>query len=154
MGIKHYHLDYHSIDYDRLKPDAIQIAIPIHLLADDYSIPIDSTGVKRMPGPFTLTSEMVKHLKEAYFEAYAEAPSATDAVVDVELYNVTDGAVVTKVTYSGDSGLKVSSDIAATLKTLTGKVLAARINVTTASATAGATQLIRSIVLRLVLGVS
>jgi len=154
MTIRHYHLDKYSITYDQLQTNTIQLAIPIHLLAKSVSVAIDSTGVKEDSGHFTLTSEMVKHLKYAYLEAYADAPSATDASVDVELYNVTDGAVVTKVTYAGDSGLKTSSDIASTLKGLAGKVLSARINVTTASATAGATQTFRSVVLRLVLGIS
>ena len=154
MTIRHYHLDKYSITYDQLQTNTIQLAIPIHLLAKSVSVAIDSTGVKEDSGHFTLTSEMVKHLKYAYLEAYADAPSATDASVDVELYNVTDGAVVTKVTYAGDSGLKTSSDIASTLKGLAGKVLSARINVTTASGTSGATQTFRSVVLRLVLGIS
>ena len=154
MVVRRYHLDRHSVDLDHIIPNTIQIAIPVHLLATSLSVAIDSTGVKYTGGHFTLTSEMIKHLKAAYLEAAADAPSATDASVDVELYNVTDAAVVAKITFAGEGGVKASSDIASSLKDLAGKVLAGRINVTTASATSGATQTFRSIVLRLVLGVS
>ena len=152
--IKRYHVEKHSVEYTDLVEDTIQIAIPVHLLATARSVAIDSTGVKENCGHFTITSEMVKHLKEAYLEAYASTPTATDATVRAELYNVTDAEVITYVEYAGEGGSKVSSDIASTLKTLTGKVLCGRINVTTASATTGATQTFRSIVLRLVLGIS
>lgn len=152
--IKRYHVEKHAVEYTDLVENTIQIAIPIHLLAGQLSIPIDSTGIKNIVGHFKLTSEMVKHLKEAYLTSTADAPSATDATVHVELYNVTDGSVVAYVEYAGEGGTKVSSDIASTLKTLAGKWFNARLNVTTASATTGATQVFRSIVLRLVLGIS
>ena len=128
----------------------VKFAIPIHLLATAESVAIDSTGTKLHTGDFTLTSEMIKHLKEAYLEVDAGTPSATDAVVEVQLYNETDGASITAVTYSGEGGHKISADIASTLKTLAGKVLSAHIEVTTTSGTSEATQIFRSIVLRLV----
>lgn len=152
--IKRYHVEKHSVEYGDLVENTIQIAIPIHLLAKQTEVAIDSTGIKENTGYFTLTSEMIKHLKEAYLESFADTPSATDATVKVELYNYTDGEVVTSIEYSGVGGFKKSSDISTTLKTLGGKVLFGRINVTTASATTGATQSFRSIVLRLVLGIS
>jgi len=152
--IRRHQIGKQSVEANDLVENTIQIAIPIHLLAKSVSVAIDSTGVKERTGSFTLTSEMVKHLKEAYLEARADAPSATDAKVDVELYNESDGAVVTSVSFEGEGGSKISNNIADTLKTLTGKVLCGRINVTTASATAGATQTFCSIVLRLVLGIS
>lgn len=140
----------HSRTAETLAKFPVKFAIPIHLLAKSVNVAIDSTGDKEHVGHFTLTAEMVKHLKKAYLEAYAGTPSATDAVLVVKLHNFTDGVDITSVTYSGDSGLKVSPDIASTLKTLAGKILKAIITVTTASATAGATQPISSIVLRLV----
>jgi len=154
MPVRAEHVAKAAIDYTQLRGNTIQIAIPIHLLAKTTTITIDSTGVKEACGHFTLTSEMVRHLKEAYLEASADAPSATDAVVAVELYNDTDASVVASISFSGEGGTKTSSDIADTLKALAGKVLSGRINVTTASATAGATQNFKSIVLRLVLGIS
>ena len=154
MTIRHYHVDKHSLTYDKLAENTIQIEIPIHLLAKSISVSIGSTGVKEICGHFTLRSEALKHLKAAYFEALADTPSATDATVNVELYNVTDSSVVATLTYSGAGGYKATSDISSTLKALSGKLLAARINVTTASATTGATQTFRSAVLLLVLGIS
>jgi len=152
--IKRYHVEKSSIEYQDLVSNTIQIVIPIHLLAKSVEVAIDSTGEKETSGHFKITSELVKHLKEAYLEALADSPSATDAVVDIHLWNWTDAESVTTVSFSGEGGFKASSDIADTLKTLTDKVVNGRIYVSTASATSGATQTIRSIVLRLVLGIS
>jgi len=152
--IRRHSVGKEAIQYTHLASNTIQIAIPVHLFATAETVSIDSTGLKKNSGHFTLTSEMVKHLKEAYLESYADDPTATDATVRVELYNVTDGSVVTYVEYAGEGGYKISSDIADTLKTLTGKLLSGRIYVTAASATTGAAQIFRSIVLRLVLGIS
>jgi len=152
--VRRYQIPPEVIEAEDLVEKTIQIAVPVVLLGKSVSVAIDSTGVKDASGHFTLTSEMIKHLKEAYLEAQADTPSATDAAVDVELYNETDGAVVAKVTFSGAGGHLKSGDIASSLKDLAGKVLSGRINVTTASATSGATQVFRSIVLLLVLGVS
>ncbi len=154
MVIRHYHVDKHSLTYDKLAENTIQIAIPIHLMAYVTSINIGSTGVKLIVGDFTLTSEMIKHLKEAYLEAAAGTPSATDATVAVELYDSDAGTVLGSVTFSGAGGTQVSSDISSALKNAVGHILYVRINVTTASATTGATQTFRSVVLRLVLGIS
>ena len=140
----------HAKTAETLAKFPVKFAIPIHLLAAEETIYIDTTGVKVEVGHFYLTSEMLKHLSEAYLEANAVAPSATDATVAVELYNDTDGEVITSVEFAGEGGHKVSSDVASTLKNLAGKIIMARINVTTASATSGATQTFRSIVLRLV----
>ena len=154
MVIRHYHVDKASITYDKLAENTIQIAIPIHLLAKSVSVAIGSTGVKEACGHFTLTSEMIKHLKEAYLEANADTPSATDATVNVELYDSNAGSVIASVSFAGAGGTQVSSDISTDIKNAVGHVLYARINVATASATTGATQTFRSIVLRLVLGIS
>jgi len=128
----------------------VKIAIPIHLLAKSTTIAIDSTGIKENTGHFEIEEEMLKHLSAAYLEAFAIDPTATDAVVRAELYNVTDASLITYVEFAGEGGLKKSANIADTLKTLSGKVLCGRINVTTASATSGATQAFRSIVLVLI----
>ena len=140
----------HKATNEDLARYLVKIAIPVHLLAKGVDVPIDSTGVKEDCGHFELPGEAVKHLSSAYLEAAAASPSATDASVDVELYNASDGAVVAKVTFSGEGGFKKSGDIASDLKALGGKVLSGRINVTTASATSGATQTFQSIVLVLI----
>jgi len=140
----------HARTSEDLAKYLVKIAIPIHLLAKSVEIPIDSTGLKEASGHFTLPSEALKHLSEAYLEAVADAPSATDASVDVILRNVTDGVDVAKLTFAGEGGTKKSANIASDLKTLAGKVLCGRIEVATASATSGATQVFRSIVLVLI----
>ena len=152
--IASHHLLKKVIAADNLKSETNEIAVPIHLLAKSVSVVIDAAGDAEKCGHFTLTTEMLKHLKEAYFEADADAPSETDAVVDVKLYNETDGADVVALTFSGEGGHKTSSDISSDLSGLAGKVLSVRITVSTASATSGATQVFRSAVLRLVFGVS
>jgi len=128
----------------------VKIAIPVHLLAKSVSVAIDSAGEKEVTGHFELKSELLKHLSEAYLEANAGTPSATDAVVEVQLYNWTDGASVVSLSFSGEGGFKKSSNIADTLKTLSGKVLCGRLYVSTASATGGAAQIFMSIVLVLI----
>jgi len=152
--VKRFHVEKGVVEYQDLVDNTIQLVIPIHLLAKSIEIAIDSTGEKETSGHFKITSELVKHLKEAYLEVLADDPSATDATVDVHLWNWTDASSITTVSFSGEGGFKASSDIASTLKNLTDKVVNGRIYVSTASATSGATQIFRSIVLRLVLGIS
>ena len=141
----------HKRTSENLAKFPVKIAIPIPLLAKSTSVAIDSTGVKESSGHFEIPSELLKHVTSAFLEAYADAPSATDAVVAVELYNVTDSSVIASVSYSGDSGLKKSSDIASALSGLAGKTICGRLRVTTASGTSGATQVLRSIVLVLII---
>ena len=140
----------HKATNEDLARFIVKIAIPVHLLAKSISIAIDSTGEKETSGHFELKEHMVKHLSEAYLEAHADSPSATDAVVDVHLWNWTDANSVVSISFSGEGGYKKSSNIASTLKTLAGKVLNGRIYVSTASGTSGATQVFRSIVLVLI----
>ena len=140
----------HAKTAETLAKFPVKLAIPVHLLAGRETIAIDSTGSKGTMGHFDLKEEIVKHLSEAYFAANAVAPTATDAVVEAQLYNTTDAEVVVAVEFSGEGGHKTSSDIASTLKNLAGKRLALRLYVTTASATAGAEQTFRSAVLLLV----
>ncbi len=141
---------YHAKTAETLAKYPVQLVIPIHLLAKSVEIAIDSTGEKETCGHFKITSELLKHLKEAYLEVLADDPTATDAVVDVHLWNWTDVSSIVTVSFSGAGGFKASSDIADTLKTLANKVVNGRIYVSTASATAGAKQVFRSIVLRLI----
>jgi|GEM_PF-2875465 len=140
----------HKVTNETLSKYIVKIAIPVPLLAKSISVAIDSTGVKEESGHFTLPAEALKHIKEAYLEAYADDPSATDAEVNVELVDVSTATVIASVTFAGEGGDKKTSNIATTLKDYSEKLISARINVTTASATSGATQTFRSIVLVLV----
>jgi len=140
----------HARTNEDLAKYMVKIAQVIHLLAYMDNVGIDATGAGKGWGHFELPAEALKHLSEAYLESYCDDPTATDAVLRIELYNETDGEVVAYIEYAGVGGFKKSSNIADTLKTLAGKVLKGRWNVVTASATSGATQTVRSIVLVLI----
>jgi len=137
----------HKRTAENLAKYIVKIAIPIHLLAKSTTVAIDSTGVKEECGHFTLPAELLKHITEAYLEAYADDPTATDAEVKVELVDVATATAIASVTFAGEGGDKKTSNIASTLADYSEKIIAGSINVTTASATSGATQTFRSIVL-------
>lgn len=141
-----------SLEY--IEKNTIQLEIPISFFEGKLSIAIDSTGVKHETANYLISSELVKHLKSAYLEGAIINFGATDATVAIELYNATDASVVTSISLSSDSYRTRSSDIADTLKGLAGKEVRVRVNVTTASATSGATADLISAKLILVLGVS
>jgi len=141
---------YHAKTAETLAKYPVQLVIPVHLLAKSIEIAIDSTGEKENCGHFKITSELLKHLKEAYFEVLADDPTATDAVVDVHLINWTDETSEAMVSFVGEGGFKSTGNIADTLKTLENKIVCISIYVSAASATSGAKQVFRSIVLRLI----
>jgi len=143
-----------SVKYTDLETNTIQIEVPISFFEGKVSIAIDSTGVKHETGNYLISSELVKHLKSAYLETAMINFGATDATVAVELYNVTDASVVTSISLSSDSYRTRSGDMGSTIKGLAGKEVRVRVNVTTASATAGATADFISAKLILVLGIS
>jgi hypothetical protein len=140
----------HARTAETLAKFASKFVVPVTLLAKSATLAIDSSGVAEFCGNQTLDPELIEQASKAYFEASAAAPSATDAVVDVELYDNTTGEVIAKVTFSGDYGLKKTADILSLLKGREGNEIAVRINVITASATAGATQVFRSAVLKVI----
>ena len=135
---------------ERLAKFASKFVVPVPLLAKSVEVPIDSTGLKEICGHQTLDPELVEQATDAYFETWGSAPSETDAVVDVELWDDTAGELIAKTTYSGDSGLKKAVGILSDLKSRVGHRIVLRVNVTTASATSGATQIFRSAVLKII----
>jgi len=141
----------HKRTGEQLAKYPIKLAIPIPLLADVISVAIDSTGEKHTSGHVEIPEELVKYASKGILEAHADDPSATDAEVKVELWNWTDTASVTSITFSGAGGHKKAEIDKATLQALAGKVVNGRISVTTASATSGATQNFRSIVLVIII---
>ncbi len=140
MAIRHWHLDSGSIRINNFPENEIQLTVPIIMFVNTISVAIDSTGVKAYTARAYISSETVKHAKKGVLYAHAQTPSATDAVVRVELVDDTTGDTIAYVTYSGDSGLKNTIISEDTIKALSGHEVYIRINVTTASATAGATQ--------------
>ena len=154
MAIRHYHLDYGSIKVQNFPENEIQIAIPVTQLPTPQTVAIDSTGIKVSVARTYIPSEMIKHAKSGLLIARGGTPSATDAVVAVELYDDTAGIVVASVTYAGDSGTKTATLSETDVKNLAGHQLHIRINVTTASATAGATQTFDLAEFLIILGIS
>ena len=120
----------------------VKIAIPVLWLEDNLTIAIDSTGVKFPGAKLYLPEEVVKHLDKVILFANADTPSATDAVVECQLYCLDDHVEIGKVSYAGDSGLKTVEIDRDTIAAHAKHNLYCRIEVTTASATSGATQTI------------
>ena len=124
------------------------VQIPVIFETAKTGLAADATGVKFESQDLVLTAEELGCLKGAYVEATWTA-SATDSATAIELYDVTGAAVVASV--SGNTGTNVRS----TAGSLTaGNVNRVRANVTTASATAGATTGCSKAVVILLFGVS
>jgi len=130
----------HKVTGEELARFPSKFATPFFFITEGKTIAIDSTGVKFQGGLRKLLSEKLKFLTEGRLIANADAPSATDAVVDVELYCVNCASVIAKVTYSGEGGEKSVSISKSTLQAHENHNLRTRLNVKTASGTSGATQ--------------
>jgi len=141
-----------TISYTKLQTDTIQIEVPVSLWEASSSFAIDSTGVKITTARYLISSELLKHAKAVYFEGAITDFSATDSSVDLELYDATAGSVITKITLSDSSERSRTDDIKDSLTA--GNEVQARVNVTTASGTSGATAVFKSARLIIVLGVS
>jgi hypothetical protein len=136
----------------KLAANTILIEEQIPVLTDEKAgLAADSTGVKyTAPYKFLISSDLLSCAKAVYIEADIEASNA-DSVTAVELYDTTAGVV--RGSASGNSGDRIrSSDLKASL--VAGNEHTVRINVTTASATAGATTGVRAVRLITSLGVS
>ena len=159
MGIKRWHLDkdsvkgdFHIVDgstpYTKLQTDTIKIVIPIPgIPVKQAGLAADSTGVKYEGFRFKIYT---RHLKSAVLRATWTA-SATDSVTAIELYDVTAGAVRGSVSGNAGTDAEASIDITALVD---GNLHELRVNVTTASATTGATTDVVYAILELTYGVS
>ena len=119
----------------------LRVEIPVELLAhQQISLAADATGVKyTTPYTFLISADMIQQANAFYIEAHIEA-SVTDSVTAVEFYDETGVAV--RGTASGNAGARVrSADFLGSL--VAGNEHSVRVNVTTASATAGATTGVR-----------
>ena len=154
MAIETTHILKGSLIKEHLRTNEIEIEVPISFFEGKVSIAIDSTGVKHETGNYLISEELVKHVKEAYLEGGIVNFGATDSTVNIELYNATDASVVTSISLSSDSYRSRTSDIGSTIKGLAGKEVRIRVNVTTASATSGATADFISAKLILKLGIA
>lgn len=154
MAIRHYHLDYGSIKVNNFPENEIQIVIPIMFVSLQQNFAIDSTGVKYSGGSIKIPSEMLKHAKKVVFGVNLGSPSATDAVVVGEFRDWTTATNIATLTFSGTGGIQETEVDLDTLKNAAGHQFNFRINVTTASATAGATQPLVGAYLLIYLGIS
>ena len=132
--------------------DTIRLELPFSILTSEQTgLAADAVGIRyTTPYSFLISGDMLQSAKAVYIEADIEA-SHIDSVTAVELYDLT--AALVRGSASANSGDRVRSG------NLLGAVIAgnehqARINVTTASATLGATTGVRRIALVLTIGVS
>ena len=136
----------------KITADTIRIEIPISLLTNSQTgLAADATGVKyETPYQLLVSADMLQSAKAAYIEAHIEA-SATDSVTAVEFYDATAAAI--RGSASANAGARVrSADFKGSL--VAGNEHTVRIDVTTASATAGATTGVQMARLILVIGIS
>ena len=144
-----FHLFKKIIAADNLKTNAIQLEIAIPFGYIPRGLATDATGVAFESKQYLLSSELLKHVKAAYFET--DLQELSDGAVDVELYDYDAGSVIAKVSLSATT--KRSRVDVDTSKLVSGHALGVRFNVTTAGAS-GSTGGGCSPVLILVLGVS
>jgi len=140
-----------AITKAKISTDTIRIEIPIPLLTNSQTgLAADATGVKyETPYQLLVSADMLQSAKAAYIEAHIEA-SATDSATAVEFYDVTAAAV--RGSASANAGARVrSADFKGSL--VAGNEHTVRIDVTTASATAGATTGVQMARLILVIGI-
>ena len=140
-----------AITKAKISADTIRIEIPVPLLTNSQTgLAADATGVKyETPYQLLVSADMLQSAKAAYIEAHIEA-SATDSATAVEFYDVTAAAV--RGSASANAGARVrSADFKGSL--VAGNEHTVRIDVTTASATAGATTGVQMARLILVIGI-
>ena len=136
-----------------LAADTIRLEVPIPILTNEQAgLAADGTAGVRYTTAYTflISTDMLQSAKAVYIEADIEASNA-DSVTAVELYDSAAGVV--RGSASANAGDRVrSADLKASL--VGGNEHQVKINVTTVSATAGATTGVRRAALVLVLGVS
>lgn len=141
-----------KLAYSELKTDTIQVPIYLPLLTNEQTgLAADSGGVKyTTPYHWLADTNVKKHLKALYIEAHIEASHA-DSRTDIELYS--ESAAVVRGFVRANAGARVrSADFVAAL--VEGEEHSVRVNVTTASTTAGATTGCRMARLVMLYGIS
>jgi len=131
----------------KLATNAVKVTVIIPSLENRTGLAADSTGVKAEGARFKIdTTGLDSVTLRATWTA-----SHTDSETAIELYDVTAGSVVGSV--SGNTGTDVETSIDPTTLT-SGNLYELRVNVTTASATSGATTDCSYAVLELTYGFS
>ncbi|WP_457751051.1 hypothetical protein [Thermococcus sp.] len=139
-----------SLDFTQMITDTIQVKIPV-LIPDSVQdgLAADSTGVKWTSAfKFRIPK---RHLKNIVLRASWTA-SATDSVEEIDLIDAASGSTVCSV--SGNAGTDVESINFNSANLTDDGLVYVQAQVTTASATAGATFSIGYIVVEIRLGIS
>lgn len=132
MTIKHYHIELHAINYQHLEQDTIYFRVTLAQLEAKTGLAADATGVKASSPRAKVSA---RHLKKLVVRASISS-IPTDATVRVEVYDATKATVLGYVEFAGATG---ESEAAITSGWSDGDLIQLRVNVVTASATAGAT---------------
>ena len=122
-----------TLTADRFKSNEIYVRALACQIETKTGLPADSTGVKARSPRFKFSAKGVKQL--ILRSSITSIPS--DATVRVGVYNVTKGAYVFYRDYEGATG--ENEDVYTGTMPDDGDVLEIRVEVTTASATSGAT---------------
>ena len=128
-----------------LESNTISFILPLQLIKDQSGLAADSTGVKYTSGKFKISKN---GLKSVVIRASWSA-SHTDSVTAIELYDENAGAVRGSISGNTGTDVEASVDVASLVD---GNLHSLRINVTTASATAGATTDVDYAILELTYG--
>jgi len=162
MGVRRYHLDRQAIrdehipadeiDSEKLKPNTIQIVIPIVLLGGAaQTVAADAVGVTEITHTgIYIPSNMLKHLKSAECRVdYSWAPTADGTI---QFYDTTNAVI------RGESGAKTGGETSewesfVVTGLVEGSYNKIRVKITTAGA-AGETVTIYRAALILTLGIS
>ncbi len=132
MPIRQYHIGLHAIMKDHIGENEIYWRTTLAQVEAKSGLAADATGVKASSPKAKVSS---RHLKKLVVRASISA-IPTDATVRVEVYNATTGSVIGYVEFAGATG---ESEAEVTTGWSDGDLIQLRVNVTTASATAGAT---------------
>lgn len=131
----------------KLASNAVKVTVIIPSLENRTGLAADSTGVKAEGARFKIYKT---GLKSATLRATWTA-SHSDSTTAIELYDVTAGAVRASVSGNTGSDSETSVDVGSLVD---GNLHELRVNVTTASATSGATTDVSYAVLELTYGFS
>ena len=118
-----------TITKDRLATDTIRLEIPITLTRFPKGLDAASTGVKDASNAILISSDLLSCAKAIYFESGLEQITS-GATVAVELFGVTEAAVIASLSFTATSKRARTGDIKASL--VAGREYYARINVTKA----------------------
>jgi len=130
--VRRHHVEKNALSYTLFPQNDIQIRVTLAQIESKTGLAADTTGVKASSPK---TAIIAKHLKAIRVRASVTAIPA-DATVRVEIYNETKATVLGYAEFAGAAG-ETAAEV--TSGWSDGDIVYLRVNVVTASATAGAT---------------